>query len=456
MKTKLEQEGRGIWSSLKRGWQRNAIIFALAVAIFQIAEIWPALLGDVWAPMVRNFGLVLASANAADILLRLWQPYLDNRTLGDLAEKEPLSASITFAARIFLFVALMFIFVFGTKAAQLTPEQMGAKWETAFLPADGAKSGGLMNAPFVGRAEVTEKQRISLQGAYLLSQLDRHERELRAYTVKPVIATPEAAVLKRIEERLAGMEERVRTLEKEPQAQVVLASASVAVAPTVSFDISKMPANAQKNYPLLLSERQKFWDAMREPSLLGAQTEQETCYKLTHPKCWTANAELNITSKHGTERGCGFGQLTKVVRANGQLRFDNLTAMRLKYPKELGNYGWDNCNDPVLAMRAYVLFMRDTCKNMPKNAASVTDMFSFCLSAYNGGEGGLRNDILSCRATAGCDPTRWKGHVEHTSAKAKLAVPGYGQSAFAINRGYVKNVTEVRRPRYLVLDRMVI
>lgn len=359
-----------MWTSLKRGAKRILSTVALALLMIWVVDTFPIFFGPVLAPFIRNLGLIGLAVSAADILIRIVQPYVDT---GEAARKGMAgdeAASRVYLARCIFFSVVMFLFVFGAKAETVQPPM-----------------GYIQNA-FLAYPPDTDLTRWS--------------------TTKT----------------------------------------------KTSVDLSAMPANAQKNYPLLLKERQAHWPDMLAASLLGAQIEQETCYKLTHPKCWTSNAKLDITSKHGTELGGGFGQLTKVTRANGQVRFDNLSMMSLKYPKELGNYSWDNWNDPELSMRAYVLFMRDTCKSI-RGAATTLDMFQMCLSAYNGGLGGLNNDILSCRATPGCNPTVWKGNVELTSAKAKTAVPGYGQSAYAINRGYVDNVSVKRRARYLALDQLV-
>lgn len=212
-------------------------------------------------------------------------------------------------------------------------------------------------------------------------------------------------------------------------------------------ETTQMPANAVKNYHLLMAERASYWASMDQPSLLGAQIEQETCLRLNHPKCWTAEAQL----KTDREQGVAFGQLTRVWNKTGQLRFDTLSEVVLRHPKELKGYSWSNWNNPELAMRAYVLNMRDVCKGVV-GAATTLDAFQMCLSAYNGGAGGLKSDRLTCRATPGCDPSRWIGHVANTSLKSKTVIPGYGQPFFVINRGYVTNVTQVRRVRYLPLD----
>lgn len=208
-----------------------------------------------------------------------------------------------------------------------------------------------------------------------------------------------------------------------------------------------MPAGAVKYSPLLKQDRDTYWPEMDATSLLAGQIEQETCVSLKSPVCWTPLARL----KTPYEEGVNFGQITRAYDKLGNLRFDSLTTLVMRYPKDLKGFSWTNYTDAELGMKAYVLMMRDTCKSVP-DAADIDNRFYFCLSAYNGGLGGLRNDILSCRATTGCKANTWFDNVEKTSLKSKVVVPGYGQSAFDINRGYVKHIAFDRRKRYLSLD----
>ena len=209
-----------------------------------------------------------------------------------------------------------------------------------------------------------------------------------------------------------------------------------------------MPPNAVKYVPLLLSEKTTYWNDLRLVSIMGAQIEQETCVSLKSKTCWSPNAEL----KTSRETGGGFGQITKAYNANGGIRFDVLQQLLNKYPNELKGYSWSNFKDPRLSMRAYVLMIRDTTRSI-KNTSTQLDQFAFALSAFNGGSGGLRSDILSCRAKVNCNSTKWFGNVETSGLKSKMVLPGYGgQSPFSINRNYVSNVIKVRRVRYLTLD----
>lgn len=80
------------------------------------------------------------------------------------------------------------------------------------------------------------------------------------------------------------------------------------------------------------------------------------------------------------------------------------------------------------------------------------ERLAMMLAGYNGGMGGVASDRRVCAATPGCDPSRWLGHAEHTSLKARTAVPGYGKSFFVTNREYPRNILFMRRARYLSLD----
>jgi hypothetical protein len=207
------------------------------------------------------------------------------------------------------------------------------------------------------------------------------------------------------------------------------------------------PAAAAALLPVLQAEQRVQWPAMPMASALGAQVEQETCIRLTHPKCWSPRAELH-TSR---EQGIGLGQLTRAFRADGSTRFDALAEVRAAHPKELGALTWEAPYDARLQLRALVLKDRDNYQAI-RDAATVLDRLAFAFSAYNGGMGGVRQDRIACEATPDCDSGRWFANVEKTSLKAQAAVPGYGQSFFAINRSYVRNILIVRRVRYGVLD----
>ena len=209
-----------------------------------------------------------------------------------------------------------------------------------------------------------------------------------------------------------------------------------------------MPPNAVKYSPLLVAESINYWPAMELVSLLGAQVEQETCTSLKSKYCWSPLARLS-TSR---ETGVSFGQLTKAFSASGAVRFDALTDIANKYPKDLKGLSWSNWKDPVLQMRAYVLMMRDNAKKYTDSATQL-DQMSFTFASYNAGIGSVNSSKNACRATKGCNSKVWFGNVETASLQSKTVIPGYGQSPYQITTTYVKNVEQVRRVRYLPLDK---
>lgn len=202
---------------------------------------------------------------------------------------------------------------------------------------------------------------------------------------------------------------------------------------------AELPAGAIKYIPVLKAEQATWWADMPAPATLAAQVEQETCVSLRSARCWSPRAELRTTR----ERGVGLGQITRTSR------FDALAELRAGSGKALDGWAWDadSLYDPALQLRALVLKDRQGWQGA-QGAATDRDRLAFTYAAYNGGLGGVLSDRRVCSATLGCDAGRWFGHVEHTSLKRKTAAAGYGQSFFQINRAYVRNVLDVRRPKY--------
>jgi hypothetical protein len=208
------------------------------------------------------------------------------------------------------------------------------------------------------------------------------------------------------------------------------------------------PAQAMQYLPILKAQEKTYWPDMPYRSYLGAQIEQETGPCPSRRSCWNPLAELKTSREHGV----GLPQLTVAYTALGTVRFDALTELANRHPKDLAGLSWAHWQDPTLQLRAIVLKNRDTCKSIT-GAKTPMDLVAFCASAYNGGAGGLSNDRLSCRGTTGCDAGIWFGNVEKTSFKSKTVIPGYGgQSPVSINRTYVHNVIMLFMPKYKQLD----
>lgn len=197
-----------------------------------------------------------------------------------------------------------------------------------------------------------------------------------------------------------------------------------------------IPALALVYLPVLASVLGALWPDVPDPAVIAGQVEQETCITLTHPKCWNPRAEL----KTSREYGFGLGQLT-ITPA-----FDNFRAAQ-GWDKSLSGWAWADRFDPDMQLRALVAYDRNLYRQI-RFGANGRERTAFMLSAYNGGLGGVLKDRRVCAGTANCDPDRWFGHVEQHSFRSRTAVKGYGQSFFAINRGYVANVMGFRADRY--------
>lgn len=191
-----------------------------------------------------------------------------------------------------------------------------------------------------------------------------------------------------------------------------------------------------------MQNQQRLWPDAPQPWFLAGQIEQESCISLTHSKCWNPRAEL----KTSRENGIGLGQFTRAYRANGTIRFDKISELAAAH-KELRGWTWAKRYDPDYQLGAIVL-MDKSIFDKQKGAATDMDRVSFTLSAYNGGEAGVLQDRRLCDNTTGCDPSRWFDNVERTSMKSKQPQKGYGKSFFQINREYVANILNLRRPKY--------
>lgn len=198
-----------------------------------------------------------------------------------------------------------------------------------------------------------------------------------------------------------------------------------------------LPANAKIYLPTLVQEIDSRWPTIPLRSTLGAQVETETCISLRSKGCWNPRTEL----KTDREYGFGLGQLTVTSKFNA---FEEVRSL----DPSLKTWKWEDRYNPDLQLRALVLKDRYNFDRF-KLAATPEDRLAFGIAAYNGGVGGTLNDIKLCSRTPDCDSSQWFGHVERTSLKSRTKWKGYGQSAYDINRGYVKGIFGERRPKYI-------
>jgi len=195
-------------------------------------------------------------------------------------------------------------------------------------------------------------------------------------------------------------------------------------------------ANEAKYLPVLEAELKKHWPEVPRKASFGALIQQETCPSLGSKKCWSPYAEL----KTSREYGFGLGQLTVTSK------FDNFKVAK-NLDQSLKGWEWKNRYNADYQIRTMVLMNKGN-YNKLKSVGSEKERMAFMFAAYNGGLGGVLSDRAVCRGAANCNQNIWFGHVEHHSKKSKTPAPGYGKSFFQVNREYVQNVINVRKPRY--------
>lgn len=199
---------------------------------------------------------------------------------------------------------------------------------------------------------------------------------------------------------------------------------------------NEVPKNFFHHKDTLVKVIQTSWNDISIPSVIPGLIEQETCYSLTHSKCWSIFAKLETSREYGF----GLGQLTVTSRFNA---FEEVKTL----DSRLKDWKWDDRFNAEYQMIAVTVMLKRNYRVF-RSAEKEFDQYAFALASYNGGIGGIQSDQRICRNTKGCNPNLWFGHVELTSLKKKTAVAGYGQSFFEINRKYPVNVLNVRRFKY--------
>lgn len=217
-------------------------------------------------------------------------------------------------------------------------------------------------------------------------------------------------------------------------------SASAQLSPSAAKN--SLPENALKNGPLLVEMLKEKWPSVTYPEFNFGQIEKETCITLKHSKCWTERAELKTTREYGF----GFGQFTIAYNKDGRERFNAFKEVK-RLDKDLQGWSFEDRFDKRYNMMAFVVRSKHDYYSIT-GAADDLSRHAFRLSAYNGGRGGLLQDRRLCKATIGCDPSIWFGHVQHTSYKSRVAQKGYGKSWYQVNREYVSSIIYDRSPKY--------
>lgn len=219
---------------------------------------------------------------------------------------------------------------------------------------------------------------------------------------------------------------------------------TVVPAPAVGLKLSasdqKMVDRARPYMPGLKANIDKYWPGMAYPSTLGALIEKES---LWNPRAQLCMPKGSVPPKCGREYGFGFGQLTITPRFNV---FEEVKGLH----KDLKSWDFEDRFNADKQMSAVVLKNRLHYKQCEKIMNPGLDTHACGYSSYNGGYGGVLADRRICSNTRGCDPKVWFGNVEMESTKAKEPLPGYGQSFYQINRGYVRALLIERPVKYTI------
>lgn len=202
-----------------------------------------------------------------------------------------------------------------------------------------------------------------------------------------------------------------------------------------------VPKAAHQYLPTLSVEIDRQWPNVPSREYFGGLIDHESaCPRVS--QCWQPTARL----KSQREEGAGFPQLTRAWTTSGALRFDALTELADRHPA-LRELNWNNVYQrPDLQLRAIVLKVRGDFSAL----APVVDRMErmrFADAAYNGGLGGVNRERRECGLKAGCNPQKWNGHVELIRVKSQQPIYGT-RSPWDINRHHVRDVIDVRAPRY--------
>lgn len=219
-----------------------------------------------------------------------------------------------------------------------------------------------------------------------------------------------------------------------------------------------IPTRAMTYLPELYIAIDKYWPGFSLPPLIAAQIEQETCFSMTHNRCWNPNVEFKgykVDSTSGQrylkEHGVGLPQITRAnyIR-NGRVveKFDALSEMKSHFPKVLTDVSWNNIKGrPDLQMAIITLKDKQNYNTFKLYAKDELNNLIFMLASYNGGVGGLLSEIKYCKRQMGCNPGIWFNNVANVALKSKKPLWG-NKSPWEINRDYPHLILTIRFNKY--------
>lgn len=210
--------------------------------------------------------------------------------------------------------------------------------------------------------------------------------------------------------------------------------AAIAAMTCLHSAAATLPGDAPQLIGTLKAEIASYWPQVAPRAWVPALIEQESL--------WRVRAQL----KTDRELGCGLGQFTKAFNADGSVRFDALTETKRLDPS-LANWGWQDCANAQMQLRAVVLKLRSHERQCVPLMATNRDAKACNGAIYNGGGGSITKRIRSCQVTAGCNPRVWFGHLETQCPQSRVRHAGYAESFCEINSKYPARI-EARMPKY--------
>ncbi|BBB61183.1 hypothetical protein UNDKW_2910 [Undibacterium sp. KW1] len=195
-----------------------------------------------------------------------------------------------------------------------------------------------------------------------------------------------------------------------------------------------MPGDAEKLLPSLKVEIDQYWPDLAPRAFLPALIEQESLWK------------IGATLKTSRELGCGLGQFTRAINADGSTRFDALAETRLLHPS-LAGWSWKDCYAVKYQLRAVVIKTHLSDERCSVLLDGPDDVKACAAAIHNGGPGSISKRIKLCDVTPGCDSRKWFSHLERQCPQSRVKVQGYGEDFCTINSRYPSRVF-ARMPKY--------
>ena len=203
---------------------------------------------------------------------------------------------------------------------------------------------------------------------------------------------------------------------------------------SITAHAQKLPGESAKLLPSLMEEIDLYWHDIPDYVFPAGLIDQESNWKPT--------AQL----KTARELGCGLGQFTKAMNADGSIRFDALTEVKA-LDKTLKDWDWRDCSAVKYQLRAVVLKTKSLYRNCSVAMLDGTNSLMCVGAGYNGGAGSVAKRQRLCRAQAGCNYRVWEGHLNKQCAQSNVKVHGYGESFCEINSKYPGRIY-ARMPKF--------